>query len=586
MDCSHSIQSEPTHRHGYPTPPHSPESDSPSSSTASPDRNKSATLATATSTVQGFDPLEGYAKPSAQSSPAEKEANATRTSASPPAAPLPSALTPNPQARRPSTSSQARPRRASRREEEDVHPLLRPPRKADRKWTDRDKRRAKMEPPKDHELGETEEEWQKHHDEEKTSGWHHLPLVLVALPILGATVHGRAENWSDGIILILICFYLYQLIKVPWELYYASRARIVLPSSIATDEEEDNASSLPAAAPAPGSPSLLNPSDPLTPTTSTQASSRAASASALRRNELFALSLTLLVPFLGALLLYHARGLLSDPDRYINKMLIGVFIVASGVRPWLRVVRLVKRNSLYHQSLVHYPSTEVHQLKKRVETLEGDLVQVPCSRSSGQAQSTERTDAPNNPLSRAFATKSDMRLLRDGLDQPLTTLSRAVRKFARQEEFSRLSSEERFSALLSTLENLQTKQAEQEEELERVGRRMEMEEVGVKKVLLAGARQVLWHVAGDVQEDTDEEREERRKWYERGIAWYAFWPVNVPKAAVRWGVDVAVGVVGLPEEASKRERKGGVGRLAGPNGRARGVGRVEGPPVEGLGSGM
>lgn len=54
---------------------------------------------------------------------------------------------------------------------------------------------------------------QAHAETEKASGWHHLPLVLVALPPLGAIVHGRAENWSDAIILALVVFYLYQLIK-------------------------------------------------------------------------------------------------------------------------------------------------------------------------------------------------------------------------------------------------------------------------------------------------------------------------------------------------------------------------------------
>jgi hypothetical protein len=48
---------------------------------------------------------------------------------------------------------------------------------------------------------------------EKTSSLHHLPLVLVAIPSLGAILHGRAENWSDAIVLALVVFYLYNLIK-------------------------------------------------------------------------------------------------------------------------------------------------------------------------------------------------------------------------------------------------------------------------------------------------------------------------------------------------------------------------------------
>ena len=54
---------------------------------------------------------------------------------------------------------------------------------------------------------------QIHHEREKTESSHHLPLMIVALPPLGAIIHGRAENWADAILVLLIAFYLYQLIK-------------------------------------------------------------------------------------------------------------------------------------------------------------------------------------------------------------------------------------------------------------------------------------------------------------------------------------------------------------------------------------
>lgn len=47
------------------------------------------------------------------------------------------------------------------------------------------------------ELFDTEEEWRKFHEEEKSSNWTHLPLVLVALPPLGAIIHGSV-CWSSG----------------------------------------------------------------------------------------------------------------------------------------------------------------------------------------------------------------------------------------------------------------------------------------------------------------------------------------------------------------------------------------------------
>ena len=51
-------------------------------------------------------------------------------------------------------------------------------------------RSAALAPPTDPELFASDEEWRRFHEaEEKTGGWHHLPLVLVVLPPLGAIVH-------------------------------------------------------------------------------------------------------------------------------------------------------------------------------------------------------------------------------------------------------------------------------------------------------------------------------------------------------------------------------------------------------------
>lgn len=191
---------------------------------------------------------------------------------------------------------------------------------------------------------------QAHVDLEKTSSWHHLPLFLVAVPSLGAILHGRAENWSDAIVLALVVFYLYHLIKgerslafrlrrlgltqargtpaaVPWELYYASYSRSMLPSALSAEGA--------AEAEAQDDPTLR--------------AIRLTSAAQLKRAELFSLSLTFLVPAIGAALLYFARGLLSDPDRYINRFLIGLFAIASSIKPISHAVRLLEQSEFASQ---------------------------------------------------------------------------------------------------------------------------------------------------------------------------------------------------------------------------------------------
>lgn len=105
---------------------------------------------------------------------------------------------------------------------------------------------------------------------------------------------------------------------VPWDLYYASYTRTVLPSSLSP---------------------TLPPEDP------SVTALRAASSRSLRRAELFSLLLTFLVPAVGASILHYARGLLSDPERYINRFLIGLFVVGSSVKPVGHAVKLLKHRA-------------------------------------------------------------------------------------------------------------------------------------------------------------------------------------------------------------------------------------------------
>ncbi|GAA6062238.1 hypothetical protein JCM10212_000817 [Sporobolomyces blumeae] len=378
-------------------------------------------------------------------------------------------------------------------------------------------RKRKAEPPKHPEVSATHEDWQAQQDVEQSDMSQHFPLVLVALPTFLSIIHGRAENWSDAIILLLTGFYLYNLVKVPWEIYNASYSRRVLPPSMTGD-------------------SISNEDDP--PIVRQQ---RQASAAALRRNEFFALLATVLVPAIGAYALLYVRGILSDPDRYINETMINLFSIATAIKPLRHVVKLLKNNSLYHQEVVHYPSTEVHRLRQKVDKLEADLVQ----------------------LSRAFATKQDVRALRDGVDVPLTALSKAVRRFNRKEEYLRLTSEERFTLLSQRLdESIEVSQAQQRalEELERERERERERIERYQKVEFANLLgRLLGHVFAGPSYTVPPQpsitasststykkgrlpassSKDKLGWYEQGINWYLFWPVNLPKKAVGWATDKA-----------------------------------------------
>jgi hypothetical protein len=137
---------------------------------------------------------------------------------------------------------------------------------------------------------------------------------------------------------------------------------------------------------------------------------------------------------------------------------------------------------------VHYPSTEVYLLRRRIEGLEKDISQI----------------------TRAFATKDDVRILRDGVDIPLGQLSKAVRRFDRKEEFLRLSSEERFAILDAKLEEAAREVAANSELIDRL--RQEQEKAIHP---IAAVFKVLNHIR-------------------QGPLWYVFIPVNASLSAVEW----------------------------------------------------
>ncbi|KAK4698263.1 hypothetical protein P7C70_g8019, partial [Phenoliferia sp. Uapishka_3] len=478
------------------------------------------------STSAQFDPLSGYTHPT------DHHSSHPSTSANPSLAPMRSnqskssddgsrdrrsdatlgakSVGGGAKASRNSTSTSGR-RRVATEEE----PFLRTPLIADLRL-----RRVSVaaphyqSPPRDPTLFDTDEEWKQFHEEEPDSWPHYIPLILVALPPLGAIIHGpeivraddtlhnrRAENWSDGIILLLIVFYLYQLVKVPWSIYRASHTRYVLAGTTRQPSSEIEGS--------PAEKRRLN------------------AIRILRRNELLALSATAAVPAVGSYLLHFVKDILSDPDRYINQRIITLFALATSVKPLLHFAKLAKNSSLYYQEAVHYPSTEVHLLRLQVEALQKDISQ----------------------LARAFATKDDVRLLRDGVDVPLSQLSKAVRRFDRKEEYLRLSSEERFALVDARLEEAQRETAMNAELLEVL--REDHERYSHP---ITAALHVIGAVLGSQVRGNKVGGKREYRWFQKGPFWLLLWPVNVSSLAIEWVQNAKTDLVG--HEDTKASLKG------------------------------
>jgi len=153
----------------------------------------------------------------------------------------------------------------------------------------------------------------------------------------------------------------------------------------------------------------------------------------LRRQELWALLLVIASPIIGGYALHGAKMYLNY-DKYISHFNIVLFVFAAGIRPLMHIASLAKNRTLHLQEQVHYPSTEVELLKRRVQHLEYEFSQ----------------------LRRGTATKRDITNVRDGFEPTLSQLHKTVKRYEKKEQYLRNYSEERFAYLETKLREYDT----------------------------------------------------------------------------------------------------------------------------------
>jgi hypothetical protein len=65
-------------------------------------------------------------------------------------------------------------------------------------------------------------------DDSELSAWLYAPLILFAgTAVLPFILGGTSAQWTDLLLMMLVCWYLFYWIKVPWEIFHASRQRRV-----------------------------------------------------------------------------------------------------------------------------------------------------------------------------------------------------------------------------------------------------------------------------------------------------------------------------------------------------------------------
>ncbi|KAL1917370.1 uncharacterized protein VTP21DRAFT_5026 [Calcarisporiella thermophila] len=298
---------------------------------------------------------------------------------------------------------------------------------------------------------------------------HAWPILVTLLPAFGPLAFGKQEVWGDMVWLVVLGFYLFQIVKAPWELYNLTRAKryaCELPdryqgaftskSARSGDKDKGKAREQEHGKNYRKSPTMEDSNDEFLggneeleeevmeenepiegeyedEETEEDRELRHRMAAQLLAQERCCLILVLASPFVAGWTLRWGRSFLSS-TRYLSDLDVRLFVFATAIRPFIHVLKLwqgkAQRPPLTRPPRMNKGGAtdrEVEALKGHVKELESFMVK----------------------LQGACATKGDIQELRGGVEPAIHTLERRVHRFTRNESATGLS--QRFSRLEARL---------------------------------------------------------------------------------------------------------------------------------------
>ncbi|KAG1763921.1 hypothetical protein EDD22DRAFT_1042688 [Suillus occidentalis] len=184
---------------------------------------------------------------------------------------------------------------------------------------------------------------------ESSKGWYEfdLSVILALVSPIGNWLTG-GDHVKNILLVLLLIFYLHQIIEVPWSLYHLSRPRRRAPNIPSRHMSEQNPY-------------------------------HEIASSELRRLEIFYLFLTILSPLLGVAILRVVILSVAGPET-ISWFSTSLFILATGMRPWKHAVERLRQRTKDLHTVIHYPpvgspdaQSQIEALTARVAELESQL---------------------------------------------------------------------------------------------------------------------------------------------------------------------------------------------------------------------
>ncbi|GAN11686.1 conserved hypothetical protein [Mucor ambiguus] len=240
------------------------------------------------------------------------------------------------------------------------------------------------------------------------------PILLAVIPTLGAFFAGSAEVWSDFIMLLLILYYVYKWMTVPWAYYESARTRRIIHQKSSTEKSKA---------------SLLNTQkedEAYFKRMQQEHAKRKLITAELRRHELAGLLWVIFSPAIAGYTLQYSRYLLSNVDKYISAFNVTVFILAASIKPISHVMVLLQERTMFLQSEALVSESQVQVLQTKMDLLEKELY----------------------GLRKAYATKKDLgQVVTEDINPSLQQLAKALKRFEKRDLALRTWSEEQFTSI-------------------------------------------------------------------------------------------------------------------------------------------
>lgn len=173
----------------------------------------------------------------------------------------------------------------------------------------------------------------------------------------------------------------------------------------------------------------------------------------LQIHELAALASCFIFPVIGTWLLHGIRGSLSRPSEgLVSNYNLTIFLLASEVRPFAHLLKLVQARTLHLQRVVATSQVDsvdpakVQDLTKRLEELEAHVAEAAAARlspSKEQQQQPSPQETYDAPMLIAQAAIEARKALRPDIE----ALNRAVRRYEKRTALTTLQADTRFQQL-------------------------------------------------------------------------------------------------------------------------------------------